>query len=48
MHGKGGMAMVLVSQSELAGKIIKLTAMRLKTKVPWLTEAIHLPECSFV
>ena len=48
MHGKGGMAMALVSQSELAGKIIKLTAMRLDTKLPWLTEAIHLPECSFL
>lgn len=47
MHGKGGKAMALVSQSELAGKIIKLTAMRLDTKLPWLTEAIHLPECSF-
>ena len=44
---KGGKAMALVSQSELAGKIIKLTAMRLDTKLPWLTEAIHLPECSF-
>ena len=39
--------MALVSQSELAGKIIKLTAMRLDTKLPWLAEAIHLPECSF-
>ena len=47
MHGKGGKAMALVSQSELAGKIIKLTAMRLDTKLPWLKEAIHLPECSF-
>ena len=47
MHGKGGTAMVLVSQSELVKKIIKLTAMRLDTKLPWLTEAIHLPECSF-
>ena len=47
MHGKGGKAMDLVSQSELAGKIIKLTAMRLKTKVPWLIEAIRLPESSF-
>ena len=48
MHGKGGgKTMALVSQSELAGKIIKLTAMRLDTKLPWLTEAIHLPECSF-
>ena len=47
MHGKGGKAMVLVSQSELAGKIIKLTAIRLDTKLPWLKEAIHLPECSF-
>ena len=40
MHGKGGKAMALVSQSELAGKIIKLTAMRLDTKLPWLAEAI--------
>ena len=47
MHGKGGKAMDLVSRSELAGKIIKLTAMRLDTKLPWLKEAIHLPECSF-
>ena len=47
MHGKGGKAMALVSQSELAGKIIKLTAMRLDTKLPWLKEAIHLPESSF-
>ena len=39
MHGKGGTAMVLVSQSELVKKIIKLTAMRLDTKLPWLTEA---------
>lgn len=47
MHGRGGETMNLVSLSELAGDIIKLTSMRLKTKLPWLAEAIRLPENRF-
>ena len=45
MHGKGGKAMALVSQSELAGKIIKLTAMQMCIRDRWYVLQLFRYSC---